>query len=175
MSIPIDFLKRPSFFSTASLRSDTSFPFMYKAHLKATLHFEIVAKGNNKKVSSFLVNCKKWAYSTYLYCVVQYPVLQHYRDTLVCEPVIYLSSFLTTSALAMVASYSLSQVSIIIGPEIQFIGDVVAHCWRCGGSLLVMWWLIVWWGGSLLVMWWLIVGDEVAHCWWWGGSLLVMW
>ena len=59
MSIPIDFLKRPSFFSTASLRNDTSFPFMYKAHLKATLHFEIVAKGNNKKVSSFLVNCKK--------------------------------------------------------------------------------------------------------------------
>ena len=35
-------------------------------------------------------------------------------------------------------------------------GDVVAHCWRCGGSLLEMWWLIV--------------GYVVAHCWscaWW--------
>ena len=29
------------------------------------------------------------------------------------------------------------------------VGDVVAHCWRFGGSLLEMWWLIV--------------GDVVAH------------
>ena len=59
-------------------------------------------------------------------------------------------------------------------------GDVVAYWWRCGASLLEMWWLIVGdveahcWrcGGSLLEMWWLIVGDVVDHCWEWGGSLL---
>ena len=63
------------------------------------------------------------------------------------------------------------------------IGDVVAHYWRCGGSLLQMWWLIIgevvahYWrcGGSLLEMLWLIVADVVAHYWRCGGSLLQMW
>ena len=39
-------------------------------------------------------------------------------------------------------------------------GDVMAHCWICGGSLEDMWWLFS--------------GDVVAHCWIWGGSLLEM-
>ena len=48
-----------------------------------------------------------------------------------------------------------------------FLGDVVAHYWRCGGSLMDMWWLIV---GYFYVlahcseMWWLIVGYVVADC-----------
>ena len=34
----------------------------------------------------------------------------------------------------------------------------MASCWRCGGSLLEMWWLFD--------------GDVVAHCWRWCGSFL---
>ena len=36
------------------------------------------------------------------------------------------------------------------GDVVAHWGDVVAHCWRCSGLLLEMWWLIV--------------GDLVAHC-----------
>ena len=37
----------------------------------------------------------------------------------------------------------------------------MAYCWRFGGSLLKMWWLIV--------------GDVVTHCWRCGGSWVEMW
>ena len=63
------------------------------------------------------------------------------------------------------------------------VGYVVAHCWRWGGSLQDMWWLIsgdelahCWrCGGSLLEIWWLIAGDVVAQCLSCDGSLLEMW
>ena len=41
--------------------------------------------------------------------------------------------------------------------------DVVAHCWRCGGSLVKMWWLNGEDGLAYLEMWWLIAGYVVAH------------
>ena len=77
------------------------------------------------------------------------------------------------------------------------IGDVVAHCWRCGSSLLEilyggslseMFWLkrdvgahnwkcggSFWRCGGSEKMLWLIIGDVVAHCWRCVDSLLEMW
>ena len=55
---------------------------------------------------------------------------------------------------------------------IQLVWDVVAHWWRCGGSLSLLEYVV----GHWLDMWWFIGGDVVAHwldMWWFIGRYVV--
>ena len=78
----------------------------------------------------------------------------------------------------MVTVYMLCHI-VVGGPQFQnwemwwlIGGVVVAHWWRCGGSLVEVWWFI----GGAVVDHWFICGGSVVEVWWFiGGGVVDHW